>query len=287
MSQTFMCQVFKPLCLSVLLVCLPACRPSGTGGSTAQTETLSASQQPPQKGLADKLETLAQTYQIEIFKQNPPQASWSGVQFQALGAQDLDSAKYQAYEQLFSEEVGKYPSALIKLAGLKQVALVKELAYQGQMRAALPDFVKEILYLDVYRGQLRDLYQRHVVHHEFYHLLEEQVQGNVYYKDPTWAAFNPAAFSYGSGGVNAQSGPQYALVHPQTGFINLYSMSGLEEDKAEVFAALMLPAESKLLEAWSLKDEVLRKKIQATKAFFAQKVPAMNEAYWQALAAAP
>ena len=227
-----------------------------------------------------ELQALAKKYHIQIKNQNPPKASWPGVSYTALKAADINSSQGKAYQQLFVKEFNKYPIELIKVADLKQVAIVKNLKYSSQERSALPDFLQEILYLDAFAGSNNPLYQRHVVHHEFYHLLEEEVYGNVYFKDPEWGALNPDDFRYGDGGANARTGPQYDLTHPEPGFINLYSTSGLEEDKAEIFAALMVPEERKLISAWAQSDPVLKAKIQKMKNFLKAKVPAMNNTYW-------
>lgn len=229
------------------------------------------------------LKALARRYQVTIEVEHPPRASWEAVRYEPLSAAERESQRFQRYRGLFEQEFGKYPPGLVKLADVRQIALVKDLGYAGQQRAALPDFVKEILYLDVFRGEKVELYQRHVVHHEFYHLLEEEVYNNVYYKDPDWAALNPTGFSYGSGGANAQTGPQYDLVHPKPGFINRYAMSGLEEDKAEIFAALMVPQETRLIESWSRQDPYLRRKIETMKAFLKARVPEIDAAWWSRL----
>ncbi len=233
----------------------------------------------------EPLLALSKQYQLKIVAEQPPKATWNEVHYEPLSAAERQLPRYLRYQKLFTQEFAKYPLALVKLAGVRQIALVKELDYAGQKRAALPDFVKEILYLDVYRGESSERYQRHVVHHEFYHLLEEQVFKSVYYKDPEWAALNPVDFSYGTGGANAQTGPQYDLVHPKPGFINRYAMSGLEEDKAEIYAALMIPQEAKLLENWSRQDPYLRRKIDKMKVFLKQRVPEMNATWWSQLKA--
>ena len=229
---------------------------------------------------SELLAALENKYSIEIELAEPLQASWLQVRYTPLSSDEIVSQDVRDYLLLFAQELNKYPVGLIRTANLQQIALVKELSYDEQPRAALPDFLKEILYLDVFRGAKNRLYQRHVVHHEFYHLLEEEVFHDPYYKDPAWAALNPAGFRYGSGGAAAQKGPQYKLSHPRLGFINLYSTSGLEEDKAEIFAALMLPEEARLLTAWSRSDPFLAAKLAAMKASLKLKVPEMDEAWW-------
>lgn len=229
----------------------------------------------------DELTELAGRYQIIVSADSPPKASWPAVDYTALTQADRSSADFGHYGRLLAEEFGKYPPSLVQLAHLHRIALVRHLSYAGQLRAALPDYLQEILYLDAYRGNGNEVYQRHVIHHEYYHLLEQEVFGSAYYKDPKWANFNRPDFHYGKGGAFAQTGPQYDLVHPLPGFINRYATSGLEEDKAEVFAALMVPEEARLLNSWSRADRMLQAKLQYMKAFLRSRVPEMNDSYWQ------
>lgn len=115
----------------------------------------------------DPLIALAKQYQFKIVVEHPPKATWNEVHYEPLSPDERQLPRYVRYQKLFAQEFAKYPLALVKLAGVRQIALVKELGYAGQKRAALPDFVQDILYLDVYRGESSERYQRHVVHHEF------------------------------------------------------------------------------------------------------------------------
>lgn len=263
---------------------------------------------------SDGLDRLMKQHGIELCVAQPPASSWAEVSFKAITLPEQRAPRYQAYRELLAQELGKYPHGLFQLANLQRICLVQDLAIevqpgkkksgkrppkQLQKRAALPDFVQEILYLDVRRGHVPAkgvklegfrgrvpanlLYQRHVVHHEFFHLLMEEVYGDPYAPDPDWSRLNPAGFPYGKGGAAAQKGIQYALVHPAPGFINRYSLSGLEEDKCEIFAALMLPDEAGRIMRWSQDDPWLRGKILAMKAFLASRVPALDAAFWQGI----
>ena len=61
------------------------------------------------------------------------------------------------------------------------------------------------------------------------------------YKDTDWAALNPAKFEYGTGGKNAQNNRSTGvLTEKYPGFLNHYSTTGVEEDKAEVFAHMII-----------------------------------------------
>lgn len=227
------------------------------------------------------LEQLAKRYQIDLRWHQPPTSSWEIVHFRALSQDELKSEIVQAYLGYFNSEFSKYPLDLIQSSHLKSVAFVTDLKVNGQRRAAMPDYFKEILYLDPFVGVKNPVYQRHVIHHEFFHLLEEQWNGNAYYLDPNWAKLNPASFNYGTGGVNAQTGNVTALLHPQAGFINGYSMSGMIEDRAEIFAALLIPEEAAKLKAWRQQDTYLNQKINYLQSFLAKHAPSMDAAYWK------
>jgi hypothetical protein len=108
-------------------------------------------------------------------------------------------------------------------------------------------------------------------------------QGLHYFKlsqsvDPRWSQLNLSGFSYGDGGVNmrvstcAGSGS----VAPLSGFLNKYSTSAIEEDKAEVFAAMLrLPSA-----LFNSPDECLRKKATLLRERLSACCPEMDAAFW-------
>jgi len=106
----------------------------------------------------------------------------------------------------------------------------------------------------------------------------------LYWKDPTWATFNDPEFKYGNGGAADQKNAgAYYLTHPQRGFINEYSTAALEEDNAEIFAALFVPAEYEKLKEWMKTDTILANKVAYLKAFLQQQCPQMNDDFWNHL----
>ena len=189
---------------------------------------------------------------------NPP-ANWK-VRFNA--SVPADKKQLDRYRKILSRELEKYPNSLIQKSKLKGIAIVKNLSVAGQRRAAMPDYENEILYLDFQRGAHNPAYQAHVIHHEFFHLLEQELNGSAYFKDPEWAKLNPKNFKYGKGGKEQRGNDNFALVHPQSGFINRYSTSALEEDKAEIYAALFISAERKKITAMAANDTHLAAKIK-------------------------
>lgn len=153
-----------------------------------------------------------------------------------IAGRDPDPSALRRYEPLFAREFGRHPVALVRRVGLKRVVLCRDLAFAGQKRAAVPDFGSDTLYLDVLRGADRPGYQRVVLHHEFFHLIDLRDDGRLY-ADPAWAALNPKGFRYGTGGKNAQGRRGTAVLTDRyPGFLNHYGTTGVEEDKAELFA---------------------------------------------------
>ena len=189
---------------------------------------------------------------------NPP-ASWK---VRCDAPVRADKKQLDLYRKILAAELGKYPMPLLQKSKLKGIAIVKNLSVAGQRRAAMPDYENEILYLDFQRGAHNPAYQAHVIHHEFFHLLEQELNGSAYFKDPEWAKLNPKNFKYGKGGKEQRGNDNFALVHPQSGFINRYSTSALEEDKAEIYAALFISAERKKITAMAANDTHLAAKIK-------------------------
>ena len=133
-------------------------------------------------------------------------------------------------------EFSNYPTALFALAGCARIVLCTKLAYAGQLRAAIPDWEHNTLYIDTQRGARSPGYPEHVLHHEFFHLIDHADDGDVY-NDTTWKALNPIGFRYGTGGVNAQTSRNTgALTDSMPGFLTHYATTGVEEDKAGLFA---------------------------------------------------
>jgi hypothetical protein len=55
----------------------------------------------------------------------------------------------------------------------------------------------------------------------------------------------------------------YSPTNPEKGFINLYSLTGDEEDRAEILAYLLTDFERPMLLSLLKKDEILNRKIEA------------------------
>ncbi len=248
---------------------------------------LAFSQAPPSlpnlsyASLEKKLVPLVSKYQGVTFSfpRTEVTKGWANLKFKPV-ENESDAI---AYVDLFVEEFSKYPVDLIKSSGLRRVEFVEKLAVGSQFRAAVPDCENEVLYYDVSYARSQR-YSRHVVHHEFYHMIEQQWNGNSFYKDPNWALMNDKDFKYGTGGSDAYGqGDVWSFVHPRPGFLNLYSTYGLEEDKAEVWAVLFVPDNWRIVKPAVLDDPILRAKVNYIREFARSKSPTMDDEYWKSV----
>jgi hypothetical protein len=200
-----------------------------------------------------------------------------------IHAAACDTDELARYESLFAEEFGLYPPDVIRRVGLERVVLCKGLSYAGQARGAVPDFGSNTLYLDAVRGGWDPTYLRKVIHHDFFHMIDYRDDGSLY-ADKEWESLNPRGFHYGNGGANAQGDSQSSLLTDRyPGFLNSYSKTGVEEDKAEIFANLVV--EPNYVERRARTDPVLRAKVSALKRRMVQFSPEADDGFWSRIAA--
>jgi hypothetical protein len=194
-----------------------------------------------------------------------------------IQATNAEAASVDDYCELLAQEFMLYPPSLIKLCLLKRIVLCRGLAFNGQARAALPDFEHSTLYFDVVRGGFSRRYQRLVIHHEFFHLIDYQDDGEVY-SDARWARLNAETFRYAGGGATMQGDHLSGLPSNIPGFLTRYATSGVEEDKAELFAYMM--TEYAVVGKRAAADRVIYEKISQMKALMVKFCPDMDETFW-------
>ena len=245
---------------------------------------------------------LQKKYSVSFVYDSIPTASWKEVTYTKVKTKS-DYKELLLYLKLFSDEFNKYPTEFINKTKLKHIAFVRFLKYGEQQRNALPDAYKEILFFDIIKGWHKDLYvgrktkfyMRHVIHHEFYHMIEQEINGSPYYKDSIWNSFNDINNQYGNGGVTMYAdmtkkhkiklihSKPYKITHPKKGIITVYSGSALEEDKAEVCASLFIKREIRKVKRCIKKDDIILKKVNYMKQFIFKLCNEMNENYWKTL----
>ena len=233
------------------------------------------------EGFTDRLEQAAAEYRIEIEFEAPvfPVRTTHGV----ITGEPCSRGQLERYAPMFLGELSLYPPEFVARSRLKRITLCRELSFAGRKRAAIPDFEHDELYLDVGGASLETLYLTKVFHHEFYHVID-YVDDGLVYEDERWRALNPERFVYGTGGRNARHVSDTArLTTKNLGFLNHYSTTGVEEDKAEVFANLIV--EPAYVEGRIETDFVLQAKIERMKETLSAFCPAVDEEFWRRVAA--
>jgi hypothetical protein len=226
---------------------------------------------------------LSQKYSLSIVASSPrfPVRISSGE----INGREAARSDVASYLPILESEWDLYPAALIEKTRLRRIILCDGLAFAGQRRTAVPDFENNDLYFDVARGRDSELYTRSVIHHEFFHIIDYRDDGEVY-GDARWAALNTSGFKYGTGGVNAQNDPTVSLNNNDVpGFFNRYSTTGVEEDKAEIFATMVVSR--RLLDARARIDPVLHEKMQRMQELLQSFCAEMDASFWDAAGRVP
>ena len=191
---------------------------------------------------------------------------------------DPDSTALANYLPIFPHGIFLYPAKCIQRSELKKVILCQKLRFAGQERAAVPDYTHDALYLDTSRATWSPSYMRKALHHEFFHIIDWKDDGHVY-EDDSWSALNATGFKYGAHGINAQDDSSMSLLADNLpGFLTKYSTTGVEEDKAELFANMMV--DYPMVAARAKKDPILNAKFLRMKELLKSFCPSMDNAFW-------
>ncbi|MBA4192375.1 MAG: hypothetical protein C0467_30770 [Planctomycetaceae bacterium] len=223
--------------------------------------------------------SLGKKYSIDLVTRTPkfPVKTGHGP----IDGAEADRKEAESYAAIFAFEWSLYPPELVRKTGIKAVVFCKDLTFDGQKRTAIPDFEHDTLYLDVSRGRHDDLYVRRVIHHEFFHFVDLK-DDNHLYEDERWVKLNPPGFKYGPGGAKLQNDPTVTTTgKDDPGFMNRYAAAGVEEDKAELFAHMMV--EPKVVAVRVEKDRYIRAKVERMRELMSAFTPRIDRDFWSAV----
>ena len=122
--------------------------------------------------------------------------------------------------------------------------------------------------------------QRRYLHHLIWHQIDS-LAGTLW-EDPEWVALNQEGFEYGlhsKGGVHDRSSESGLLSSDYPGFINRYGTGNVPDDKADLFAYLMVAHH--WVEARAAEDPFLRAKVSTIKKRLAEFDPVFDAAFWE------
>jgi hypothetical protein len=185
---------------------------------------------------------------------------------------------------LVVHEFSVYPADFFRGTKLASIVLCTNMTLDSEPRGAIPDFDHNVLYFDVDSGSFDQFYQRCGMHHELFHIVDLRDDGQLW-KDEKWRKLNSDSFRYGDGGISLQSDSTSGnLQDGLSGFLTNYSMSGVEEDKAELFSYLIVAP--KFVENRAERDHILASKVDRLKSLLASFCPQLDDSFWQKLKAA-
>ena len=197
--------------------------------------------------------------------------------FETIRASNADQDQIDRFGPTLAEEFSIYPTDLVQKTKLRRLVLCTNLTLRSEPVAALPEFQRNLLFLDA--GALaKDMrYARRAIHHEFFHIIDCRDDSKLY-SDPEWQALNTPNFRYGNGGWSARDPESGILTEKYPGFLNHYSTTGVEEDKAEIYSHMI--KEPEYVKSRALKDPVLQAKVSRMKILVKNFSPAMDEEFW-------
>lgn len=225
----------------------------------------------------DPLDQLRQRYGLRVVVQDKKYERKTLHGNLAYGIADKKAV--QRFARILQEEFSRYPREFVRQSGLRALVLCAGLEFNGQKRAALPDRGRWVVIYDVTAAPKRPEYLRHVIHHEYFHLVD-WVGSSWRWRIPQWKRLNAKGFKYGKGGRTMQHDKSaWSLETGSKGFLNRYSKSSVSEDMAEVFAFLM--TRPKEVAAKSKEDAILRSKVRVLRSHLHLFHDSMNAEFWK------
>jgi len=181
------------------------------------------------------------------------------------------------YVPILEAEWRRYPRTLMVMTRLGRIVIGKNVRVLDQPRAAVPEFYPGWFWLDADVGSRLPTYGRHVIHHDFFHMIDEydSPDGRT---DRAWEKLNLPNVKYGNGGWFMQKGNPGVLRTDLPGFLDEYSTSAVEEDKAEIYSHLITSRDF-VLDRAKL-DPVIAAKVERIKALVVTFESQMDAKWW-------
>jgi hypothetical protein len=252
-------------------------RSTRLAGASLVLLTLAVSGSGQERQVETRLAELGKRYGLVIVPSQPtfPVKTFHG----AIDGKEASRDDIDSYAPILASEWNCYPVSLVKRSKLRRIILCRDLSFAGQPRTAIPDFEHDDLYLDVARGRYSEPYVRKVIHHEFFHVID--YRNGTLYADDRWSRLLPKDTRYGTGGKDAQNDSSVTGIRDDLpGFLNKYATTGVEEDKAELFAHMIVSR--KIVDERAAKDAVLRAKVVLLRDVLKAFCPEMDEKFWKA-----
>lgn len=170
-----------------------------------------------------------------------------GISNGAILGDAVDPKQRPSLAQRVCAEVLKYPPAFLLEVQLQRIVLCSDLSLTGRRSAGLADHESRTIYLDVSPYVVGSSLLETTLHHELFHLID-----GPRWNDEAWLACNPPTFVFPPEGLPLAE-------TPPEGFVSSYATTAPWEDKAELFAAVMVDPVGTLRKSEC--DGILRRKL--------------------------
>jgi hypothetical protein len=274
---------FWAACVYVLCGC--AASVAATAGPSNAAVATSGSAPSSDGEFRSRLQALGEQHGLQI--------SWQGGPFRYEGdwgwgeARQASDWEIGMFTPILIDEINLYPRTFLHKRGVERIVLARDLWLQEEgvaQNVAGYIFEDRIILMSVsydYKVNNRDK-QRRYLHHLIWHQVD--AQAGTMWRDPQWEALNPPGFKYGvytKGGIHDRSSESGLISTQYPGFVNRYSTGYLPDDKADVFAYLMVAHHWMMERAGE--DPFLRRKIELIKQRLAALDPAFDAGFWAAV----
>lgn len=271
--------------LVAIIVITPGCsivaEPGLGAASSSSTVQAGQSDAHVEADFRELLAEVARRQQVDIVWTGGPYRynyDWGGGS--AEDPTEDDVARVAAF---VVRELRLYPEGFLRRAGLSGIVLVRDLFVKedGGARGAAAYIFENRFFLDVPNADraIQAGTRPRFIHHLIWHRLDERAA--TMWNDLEWEALNPPNFEYGvysRGGVHETRAGSGSLSTDYPGFLNLYSTGNLPDDKAEVYAYLMVV--HSWVEARTHQDQYLRRKVAVIKARLAALDANFDRDFW-------
>ncbi|MBI2901747.1 MAG: hypothetical protein HYY17_16300 [Planctomycetes bacterium] len=240
-----------------------ACGAAAMGG-TASCPQCAASLYPRD----DRIRDFSRKFEIQIVLDPSRSLPIGDVSGEAPARRDAE-----AFCPMLAREVKKYPDDFFRRVDVGRILLLRDIRFKnpppGKVLAFAMYHPRFAMVIDVTEKQ-----KFATIHHEFFHFLDFVPDYST--KDGDWVALNEKGFRYDST-LWAESLAESKV----KGFISQYARAGEAEDKAELFACLMMDQKRARVRAQG--DAVLARKLARLKEIVREFCPKMDDEHWRSL----
>ncbi len=173
---------------------------------------------------------------------------------------DIDDKQLVKYIEALDRYWRVLPVEFVKKTKLKGLVLVKNLSFLGLDIGAGFDVADRLLICEVNNFFTHETIMN-AFFHEYMHLMDNIFYNDDYFNNRAWNDLNPPGDWYTSQGALAMIRNNSDFVskeHPMPGFINGYCSADIYQDKAEVFAHLLIPVY--YIKAFGWNDSIINAK---------------------------